>query len=226
MRLLTPQSSPSNDLGKRTMNEPVPSLLTCPAGHSFPYEQLTTRDGLNVCPVCDQAQWTSPAMVRPWSRSLLANPLVLLIGAVVMFLVEMVSAITVGTTYSNQHVGGAGWLIAGSAVGALGICVLAVGLLRAVMALRARTWTRSSLASPLFVLAGGAALLAVGDLLGLGLNLAFLNASNPGATSQLVGSIFDTLFFAGIAGALVWTGLLVRHPDPVEEHNLDVLTRA
>lgn len=206
------------------MNEPVPSLLTCPAGHAFPYEQLTTRDGLNVCPVCDQAQWTSPARARPWARSSLANPLVLLVAAIVMFLVEMISAIGVGTTYSSQHVGGAGWLIAGSAVGALGICLLGAGMLRAAVSLRSRAWTRSALSVPLLVMAGGAAFLAIGDVLGLGLNLAFLNASNPGSTWQLVGTIFDTLFFGGIAGALTWTGLLVRHPDPAGEKNLEVLS--
>jgi hypothetical protein len=197
------------------MNETTPSHLTCPAGHSFPYEQLTTRDGLNVCPVCDRARWTPAQNARPWSRNLLTTPMLLLIGAIVMFLVEMVSSIAVGATYSNDHVGGSGWLVAGSAVSVIGIGLLVTGVARSFIALRSNAWTRSLLSVPLLVLAGGAALLAIGDLLGWGLNIAFLNASNPGATWQLVGTIFDTLFFAGLAGVLAWVGLLVRHPDSI-----------
>jgi hypothetical protein len=139
----------------------------------------------------------------------------LLVGALVMFLVEMVSAIGVGATYANEHVGGAGWLIGGSTVSVVGITLLVVGVVRVLTVLRSSVWVRAQLAVPLFVLAGGVGLLAIGDLVGMGLNIAFLNASNPGATWQLVGTVFDTVFFGGLAGAIGWCGFLVKHPDPL-----------
>jgi len=58
-------------------------------------------------------------------------------------------------------------------------------------------------------------LLAVGDLVELGLNVAFVNASQPAAGWELFGQVFDTLFFAGLAGVLAWTAELSRRPDPV-----------
>lgn len=204
------------------MSDVIPSFLTCPVGHTFPYEQLTVRDGQNVCPVCDQTQWATPRRARPWSRTLLRNPLLLLMGAIVLFLVETISAIGIGATYTNENVGGAAWLIAGSAVSAFGTVLLVAGVARVFFALRSQSWTRALLSMPLLILAGGAALLTVGDLLGLGLNIAFLNASNPGATWQLVGAIFDALFFGGLAGALAWVGLLARRPDPIRNDVGDV----
>jgi hypothetical protein len=187
--------------------------LTCPQGHTFPYEQLTLRDGLSVCPICDRMEWASPRAT--WSRRLLADPLVLLAAAALMFLVEAICGIGIGTTYSNVHVGGAGWLVAGSAVILVGIAVVIVGVVRAVMAVRSARWARSSLAAPFLLIALGAALIAIGDGLELGLAVAFLNASNPGAGWQLASQIFDTLFYAGIAGAAAWLATLVQRRDPV-----------
>jgi hypothetical protein len=146
---------------------------------------------------------------------LLTHPLLVLVGAIVMLLVETISAIGIGTTYDTEHVGGAAWLIAGSAVSLVGTVVVGLGIVRIVVALRSQSWSRAMLSVPLLVVAGGAAVLTVGDLLGLGLNIAFLNASSPGASWQLAGAIFDTLFFGGLAGALAWFGLLARRPDPI-----------
>ncbi len=199
------------------MTQMTPGSLTCPVGHTFPSERLTTRDGLYVCPVCDHGSWATSRTHRTWSRGLLAGPLFLLLAAIVMFLVENVSGIGIGATYQNQRVGGAGWLIAGSAVSLLGILLLAVGIVRIIVSLRSHSWSRSMVSVPLLVLAGGAAILALGDAMELGLNIAFLNASDPGAGWQLTGQIFDTLFFGGMAGALAWAGLLARHRDPAEQ---------
>ena len=196
------------------MSQTTPSSLTCPAGDTFPYEQLTTRDGLHVCPVCDRTQWASPQRTRQWSRLLLTNPLLLLVAAIVMLLVETITAIGIGTTYERAHVGGAAWLTAGSAVSLVGIGLLGVGVVRIIVALRSHSWSRAMLSVPLRVVALGAAVLTVGDLLGLGLNIAFINGSSPGATWQLVGAIFDALFFGGLAGTLAWVGSLARRPDP------------
>lgn len=196
------------------MTQTTPSTVTCPGGHTFPSEQLTTRDGLAVCPVCDRMPWAGPQATRPWSRALLAGPLLLVLAAVVMFLVETISGVGIGATYQDQHVGGAGWLTAGAAVSLPGIILLGVGLVRIVLALRSNSWSRTTLSAPLFVLAAGLALLTVGDLLTLGLNIAFVNQSGIGATWQLVGQIFDALFFGGIAGAVAWAGVLARRPDP------------
>jgi hypothetical protein len=146
---------------------------------------------------------------------LLTNPLVVLAGAIVMLLVETICAIGIGTTYETEHVGGASWLIAGSAVSLVGVVAVGVGIVRIVVALRSQSWSRAMLSVPLLMVAGGAAVLTVGDLLGLGLNIAFLNASSPGAGWQLAGAIFDTLFFGGLAGAVAWFGLLAKRPDPV-----------
>lgn len=202
------------------MSQTTQALLTCPAGHTFPDGQLTTRGGLYVCPVCDQAPPARTESAPPWSRTLLANPLLLLLGAIVMFLVEMISGIGIGTTYQDEHVGGAVWLTVGSAVSLLGIVLLGVGIVRIVSALRSRSWSRSMLSVPLLVVASGMAVLALGDALELGLNIAFMNASDPGAGWQLAAQIVDTLFFAGIGGALAWVGLLARRPDPVARPEL------
>jgi hypothetical protein len=199
------------------MTQTTPSSLTCPVGHTFPFEQLTTRDGLYVCPVCDRGPWAKPETHRAWSRGLLLGPLFLLLGAIVMFFVENVSGIGIGTTYQNQRVSGAAWLTAGSAVSLLGILLLAVGIVGIIVSLRSRSWSRSMVAVPLLVLAGGAGIIALGDAMELGLNIAFLNAPDPGAAWQLVAQIFDTLFFGCIAGALAWAGLLARRPDPAEQ---------
>jgi hypothetical protein len=195
------------------MAQTTPSTMTCPGGHTFPTEQLTTRDGLAVCPVCDRLPW-APQGPRPWSRTLLANPLLLVAAGIVMFLVETISGVAIGTIYANQHIGGANWLTAGAAVSLVGVALLAGGVWRIIVALRSHTWSRASLSAPLLVLAAGLAVLAIGDVIELGLNIAFVNSSGIGATWQLVGQIFDVLFFGAIAGAFAWVGMLARRPDP------------
>jgi hypothetical protein len=197
------------------MTQTTPSSLTCPGGHTFPSELLTTRDGLAVCPVCDHLPWVAPPAVRSWSRALLANPLLIVLGAIVMFLVETVSSVAIGTIYQNHHIGGAAWLTAGAAVSLVGVALLVTGVVRIVVALRSSAWTRASLATPMLVLAAGLAILSVGDLVALGLNIAFVNASGTGAAWQLIGQIFDALFFGGLAWAVAWTGRLAGRPDPV-----------
>ena len=131
-----------------------------------------------------------------------------------MLLVETISGIAIGTTYGNQHIGGAAWLTAGSAVSVVGIGLLITGVVLVIRAVRSRSWTRSLLAAPLLFMAGGAAVLAIGDLVELGLNVSFLNTSSPGADWQLVAGIFDALFFGGLAVALGWVGLLAKRSDP------------
>jgi hypothetical protein len=204
------------------MSQTTPGFVTCPQGHNFPQEQLTVRDGQNVCPVCDRTTWAEPRARRSWSRHLLTLPLIVVIAAVVMLLVETISGIGIGTTYQSQHIGGAAWLTAGSAVSVVGIGLLIAGVVLATRAVRSRSWTRSLLAAPLLVMAGGAAVLAIGDLVDLGLNLSFLNSSSPGATWQLVAGIFDALFFGGLAVALSWVGLLAKRSDPITTDAPDV----
>lgn len=196
------------------MSQTAPGSVTCPLGHTFPQEQLTVRDGQNVCPVCDRTTWATPRARPPWSRHLLRYPLIVVIAAVVMLLVETISGIAIGTTYGNQHIGGAAWLTAGSAVSVVGIGLLITGVVLVIRAVRSRSWTRSLLAAPLLFMAGGAAVLAIGDLVELGLNVSFLNTSSPGADWQLVAGIFDALFFGGLAVALGWVGLLAKRSDP------------
>lgn len=192
----------------------APTTLTCPAGHSFPYEQLTIRNGLSVCPICEQRGWASPRTTT-WSRSLLVAPFLLLVLTLVMFFVEAISGIGIGSVYQNQRIGGSGWLTAGSAVSVVGIGVIVAGVLRLIMVLRRQSWGRSLLSIPLLVMAIGAAILAIGDLVELGLNIAFVNASDPGSGWQLFGQVFDTLFFIGLAAVLAWCSALSRRPDPL-----------
>src|ERR1035441_1992980 len=109
------------------MSQTTTGSVTCPLGHTFPQEQLTVRNGQNVCPICDQTNWAAPKGARPWSRRLLTSPLLVVLGAIVMLLVETISGIGIGTTYQNQHVGGAGWLTAGSAVSVFGVGLLIAG---------------------------------------------------------------------------------------------------
>ncbi len=193
----------------------LPPTLTCPAGHTFPSSQLTLREGLAVCPVCDGARWASP---RPtWARGLLANPLVLVAGAVVMLLVEVISGIGLGVEYQDVKVSGAGWLVAGSAVAVVGALVIIAGIVRLAVVLRSKAWRRSLLALPLTVIALGAAILAVSDVVELGLNIAFVTGSDPGAGWQMTSQIFDILFYGGISGALLWAADLTRRANPSEE---------
>lgn len=186
--------------------------VTCPQGHTFPAEQLSIRDGLSVCPICDRVEWAAPRTT--WSRRLLSEPLILLVVAAVMFLVEGISGIGIGAAYQNARVDGAGWLVAGSALSIVGIALVIAGIVRLAMRVRSTSWTRSMLAVPFLLIAIGAAMLAVGDGLDLGLNIAFVNASQPGAGWQLAGQVFDTLFFAGLASAAAWFAALVKRPDP------------
>lgn len=195
------------------MSQTPPATLTCPQGHTFPYEQLTIRGGLSVCPVCDQMRWAPPQPT--WSRGVLGRPVLLLVGGVAMFLVEAISGIEIGSAYGSQNVSGAGWLVAGETVTLVALVLVAVGLVYLVMALRSTNWSRRLLSAPLLLIAGGAAMVVVGDLLDLGLNVAFVHASAPAAGWQLAGELFDGLFFAALAFATGWAALLLRRPDPV-----------
>ena len=106
--------------------------------------------------------------------------------------------------------------LSGSALSLVGVALLGLGIVRIVVALRSHSWTRATLSLPLLVLAGGLAVLALGDVLELGLNIADLNASAPGAAWQMIAQIFDILFFGGLAAATGWVATLARRPDPVE----------
>lgn len=205
------------------MSQPL-QTLTCPSGHTFPYEQLTVRDGLSVCPICDRAEWAKP---RPmWSPRLLANPVVLVAFAVLVFGIEAMSGIGIGLDYRNLHIAGAGWLVAGSAVIIAGVIVVIVGLMRLAARLRSRRWVRTMLTVPLAIVALGTAVVAVGDLAELGLNIGFVNASDPGAGWQITAQVFDILFFAGLAAAIGWAAALTRRPDRTEPQALALADNA
>lgn len=66
--------------------QPIPTTETCPRGHVLAAEEIVIRDGMKVCPVCEQeaTAWASPGPPRPrfWSRRLLRWPLVVLAAAV------------------------------------------------------------------------------------------------------------------------------------------------
>ncbi len=189
-----------------------PQMITCPVGHTFPRDQLTYRDGLSVCPICDQIEWAPPRAA--WSRRLLANPLVLLAAAVVMFLIEAISGVGIGADYQHVHVSGASWLIAGSAVAIVGAVVIVSGIMRLATVLRSQHWDRNALFGPLVAVTAGIAMFAIADVVELGLNIAFVNAGNPGSGWQLTAQVFDCLFYAGVAGAIGWAAALTRRPDP------------
>ena len=59
--------------------QPLPTTESCPRGHVLTAEQVVIRDGMKVCPVCEQeaTAWASPVPPRPryWSRRLLRIPL-------------------------------------------------------------------------------------------------------------------------------------------------------
>jgi len=67
------------------LTEPIATTETCPRGHVLSVEQVVIRDGMKVCPLCEQeaTAWASPAArPRVWSRRLLRWPLVVLAAAV------------------------------------------------------------------------------------------------------------------------------------------------
>jgi hypothetical protein len=151
-----------------------------------------------------------------WSHRLMANPVLLAAFAAVMFLIEAVSGIGIGANYQNLHVAGAGWLIAGSAVIVAGVVVAIVGLVRLAALLRSARWVRGMLTVPLALVALGTAVIAIGDLVEIGLNISFVNASDPGAGWQMTAQVFDILFFVGLAAAVGWAAALTRRPDPIQ----------
>jgi hypothetical protein len=193
---------------------PDGDFLTCPAGHRFPREHLTIRNGQFVCPVCDRTPWATTALRRPWSRIQLREPFTILLLAVVMLLAEIVSLMGLAASYSNANVGGSTWLIVGAAISLLGAGTAAAGVATLIRAIRSGAWSRGLLSLPLVVIAIGAAFLAVGDFVSIGFNVAIINSSSPGATWELLGTIFDGLFFGGLAGALIWAARLAQRSDP------------
>jgi hypothetical protein len=193
---------------------PEGDFLTCPVGHRFPREHLTIRNGQFVCPVCDRTPWATVVRRRPWERAALREPLMVVLLAVVMLLAEMVSLIGLAASYSNAGVGGSTWLIVGAVFSVLGAATAAVGVVLLIGAVRSAQWVHRLLSTPLTVIGVGAALLAVGDLVAVGFNVSILNSGSPGAAWELTSTIFDALYFAALATALVWVSRLALRPDP------------
>ncbi|HEY3942448.1 MAG TPA: hypothetical protein VGL60_08185 [Acidimicrobiales bacterium] len=199
--------------GTTTTEAPEDDYLTCPMGHRFPRAQLTIRNGQFVCPTCDRTPWATSAR-PPWARSSLREPAALVLAAAVMLLAEMVSVIGLAAAYSSANVGGAAWLIGGGAISLIGGAVAVLGAVVLVRAVSSGSWTRERLSPGVLVLGIGGALLAVGDLVSIGFNVSIMNSGSPGSGWELASTVFDALFFAGLAAALVWTSRLVLRPDP------------
>ncbi len=189
-------------------------FLTCPVGHRFPREHLTIRNGQFVCPICDRTPWATAVPRRPWERVQLREPLMVVLLAAVMLLAEMVSLIGLAASYSNAGVGGSTWLILGATFSLVGAATAAVGVLLVIGVIRSAQWARRLLSTPLAVIGVGSALLAIGDLVAIGFNVSILNTGSPGAGWELTSTIFDALYFAALAGALLWISRLALRPDP------------
>jgi len=128
--------------------QPIPAATlaaseTCPRGHLLTAEQVVIRDGMKVCPVCEQeaTAWASPVPPRP------------------------------------------------------------------------RFWTRRLLRLPLVVVAAGLFGLALSSAFDIAANAALLSRDVPGATAELIGSIFATLAQLGLAGAVGWIAYMVGLED-------------
>ena len=123
--------------------QPLPTTETCPRGHILTADQVLLRDGMKVCPVCEQeaTAWASPAQPRP------------------------------------------------------------------------RFWTRHLLRVPLMIVAAGLLALAISSAVDIAGNAAFVGRDLPGATAELVGSIFATLAQLALAGAVGWIAWAVGLED-------------
>lgn len=123
--------------------QPLPTTETCPRGHVLTADQVVVRDGMKVCPVCEQeaTAWASPAPPRP------------------------------------------------------------------------RFWARRLLRIPLAIVAAALFALAISSAFDIAGNAAFLSRDLPGATAELVGSIFATLAELALAGAVGWIAWAVGLED-------------
>lgn len=192
------------------MPQQSPDTVTCPYGHTFPSSQLTVRNGQYVCPVCEGAQWANPRAQRPWSRSLLQPPFLLLAAAIVLEVGLQVTTIGLGAEYANQNLGGSGWLIANGVLSLLGTAAILVGVFALIPPVRAGEWLRRRLFLPLFLIGLGLVVSGIGGLFGIGLNLALLDVSSPGAGWQLAGQLLDALSSLALGGVGIWVAVLVR----------------
>lgn len=187
-----------------------PATVTCPYGHSFPSSQLSVRGGQYVCPVCDGAQWASPRPGRVWSRRLLQPPMVLLAIAVLLEVGLQITSIGLGAAYADQNLTGSGWLIVNGILSLVGTAAVLVGVIAIVPPLKAASWTRRRLFVPLMVVGIGLVVTGVGGLFGIGLNVALLNASAPGANWQMAGELLDALSTLALGGVAIWIALVIR----------------
>lgn len=168
------------------------------------------RNGQYVCPVCEGAQWATPRAQRPWSRSLLQAPFVLLAAAIVLEVGLQITTIGLGAVYANQNLGGSGWLIVNGVLSLIGTAAILVGVIALIPSVRAGAWLRRRLFVPLLLIGIGLVLSGIGGLFGIGLNLALLDVSSPGATWQLAGQLLDALSSLALGAVGVWVAVLVR----------------
>lgn len=187
-----------------------PATVTCPYGHSFPSGQLSVRGGQYVCPVCDGAQWASPRPGRVWSRRLLQPPMVLLALGVLLEVGLQITSIGLGAAYADQNLTGSGWLIVNGVLSLVGTAAVLIGVLAIIPPLKVAGWTRRRLVVPLLVVGIGLVVTGIGGLFGIGLNVALLDASAPGATWQMAGEILDALSTIVLGGVAVWIALAIR----------------
>ena len=184
--------------------------VTCPYGHTFPTTQLTVRAGQYVCPVCDGPRWAVPVGRRPWSRSLLLAPLVVIALAVLLEVGVQVTTIGLGSTYQDQHLGGSGWLIFDGVLSLVGIVLIVGGVVALARLMTAPDWTRQRMAVPLAVIGAGLALNGIAGLFGLGFNVALLNVSSPGASWQFAGQLLDSVSQLALGLVGLWIAVLFK----------------
>jgi hypothetical protein len=121
--------------------QPLPTTETCPRGHVLTAEQIVVRDGMKVCPTCEQeaTSWASPTPPRPrnWSRRLLRIPLAIVAGGLFALAISSAFDIAANAAFLSHDLPGSTSELVGAIfstiaelalAGAVGWIAWAVGL--------------------------------------------------------------------------------------------------
>ena len=139
--------------------------------------------------------------------------MVLLALGVLLEVGLQITSIGLGVAYADQHLTGSGWLIVNGVLSLVGTAAVLIGVLAIIPPLRAPGWTRRRLVVPLLVVGIGLVVTGIGGLFGIGLNVALLNDSAPGATWQMAGELLDAFSTLALGGVAVWIALVIRAAD-------------
>jgi hypothetical protein len=153
--------------------------------------------------------------------------MVLLAIGVLLEVGLQITSIGLGAAYADQHLAGSGWLIVNGVLSLVGTAAVLIGVVAIIPPLRAPGWTRRRLVVPLLVVGIGLVVTGIGGLFGIGLNVALLDVSSPGANWQMAGELLDAFSTIALGGVALWIALVIRasgEPQTAAEEQLPSTT--